>query len=239
MTNPFKSLEREIKKGINRLGDQIKDGLRSLGREIESGLRRAGNEVEGKLKSAGNEIESGFKKAGNEVEAGLRQAGKEIEDDLTKKLPDLAEEIIEDVIDELAKAVTKEGLTVMRSVVKESKTKLDQWRTTEYSEEIDKIGVDIQLGPVTLAYANFYNRADLLSDSLNTWINEPPTLRRKPIMDLIEALAPDSVNMGVDFEFALVIGSDSLGVGISLSSIPTKIFMLIGDDILKELGVPA
>ena len=54
MANPFKSIEREIKKGINRLGDQVKSGINKLGNEVESGVKKVGHEVESGVKNAGN-----------------------------------------------------------------------------------------------------------------------------------------------------------------------------------------
>ena len=57
MANPFKSIEREIKKGINRLGDQVKSGINKLGNEVESGVKKVGHEVESGVKTApGNTV---------------------------------------------------------------------------------------------------------------------------------------------------------------------------------------
>lgn len=243
--NPFKSIENKIKKGINSLGDEIRSGINHLGNEIKDGVRKVGRDVEGGVRKAAKEVEEegkrGIRQVEGEARKSLEAAGKTIEAEAKQVLVTIEDEVkkaAQAAVDELAKAVTKEGLKTIRKVVKSTKRMLDSERGLEYSDTLDEIGVDVQLGPVTLAYANFYTRADLLTDSLDVWINKPPTFRRKPLLNLVEALAPDSVDFGVDFELALGVGSDAAGVGISLSSIPTKLFILIGDDILKELGVP-
>lgn len=216
------TIEREIMGVI----DDVKDLANKAKREIESAANVATKEIEGVASTVKREIEEEGKKV-------LRSVEGEFE-----KIPDMAEDAVKSAIDHLAKAITSEGLKVIRDVVKSTKSMLDSERGLEYSDTLDMIGFNVQLGPVTLEYANFYTRADLITDCLDVWINEPPTFRRKPLLDLITALAPDSVDLGVDFEFAFGIGSDALGVGVGLSSFPTKLFILIGDDILKSLGVP-
>lgn len=218
LDNEFKKAAREV----GKLDDKIEDAWEDAKKAVKEAARAHGriNWLKGEVKKLINECKE------------------EVEEAILEKLPELIEDKAKDVLDDLTKALTKEGLEITRDVVRTTKKKLDGWADSEYAEEINKIGINLQIGPMTLAYENFYTRADLLSDSLDTWVNEPPALRRKPIMDMIEALAPDSVDFGIDFEFALGVGSDALGVGVSMSAIPTKLFLLIGDDILEELGVP-
>ena len=40
--NPFKGLEKSIKKGLNKLGDEIKSSIRKLGSEVEGKVKYVG-----------------------------------------------------------------------------------------------------------------------------------------------------------------------------------------------------
>ena len=62
--------------------------------------------------------------------------------------------------------------------------------------------------------------------------------RRQPVMGLVESLGPESVDLGISVNFALVIGSKELGVGGGLSELPMSLFLELGDAVLEELGVP-
>ena len=70
-------------------------------------------------------------------------------------------------------------------------------------------------------------------------MNDPPRFRRGPLLQLITALGPDSVDLGIDVSAALlVVQSDTLSVGFSVDELPMVVFSEIADAILEAIGVP-
>ena len=122
--NPFKSIERSIKRGINSLGDDVKRGVNSLGNDVKNGVRSAGNSVKGEVVKAGQAMEREIEEAAatvkrhtvDEIEALAKKAKTEIED-LAEEAEDRAEEAIQMVLRELQKALTAEGLRKIRGIV--------------------------------------------------------------------------------------------------------------------------
>ena len=246
--NPFKSIERSIKRGINSLGDDVKRGVNSVGNDVKNGVRSAGNSVKSEVVKAGHAIEREIEEAAttvkrhtvDEIEALAKKAKTEIED-LAEEAEDRAEEAIQMVLRELQKALTAEGLRKIRGIVHAAHRKLNSIRSSqpEYIGYVDAQGFKLKLGPATLVYENFYARAEALSSALDRFVNEPPTFRRGPIIDLINGLAPTSVDLGISVELSFVVGSNELGFGGELPAIPMALVTHIADDILEEIGVPA
>ena len=250
--NPFKKLEREIKKGINRLGDQVKGQINKLGNDVKGQVNSVGNQVKGQVNSVGNQVESGLRDVGQEMEKGLnatgetveqnlKNIGKEIEEDFTEELPELLEEELKKAIATLAEAVTKGGLKKVRSVVHTTHGKLAELEKNkpELVDEINNLGGYIEIGPVKLNYEGFYTRMEQVSGVLDTYINNPPKFRRKPLLDMILALGPTSVDMGLSIQvMALVVGSKEIGIGGGIGDIRLKLFTELGDIVLEKIGVP-
>ena len=198
-------------------------------------LRRVLNEAKkavSKVEDLGKEFDSvkkGFDSFGNEI----------------KNLPDIikqtAEAAIESWADALLKAVTKEGLKKVRDILKATDNglqKVDQTRP-ELASAIDQLSVYVELGPITLTWADFWLRGATIVGQLDKYANSPPSINRDEILRLIEALGPTTINLGLSFNVvALVVGSKELGVGGGIGDVPLVLFTEIADAIMDAAGVP-
>ena len=89
-----------------------------------------------------------------------------------------------------------------------------------------------------MSFNGFYSRSEELLETLDRFVGQPPAFRRKPVLELVEALGPTTLDFGASVEFALVVGSQELGVGGKLKSVPLALGTEIADLVLAELGVP-
>lgn len=239
--SPWGEAEKQAKKAIDKIvkpaADAAKKALNKIGDGIKSGIKKVGREVESAVKKVGHEVEDAVKDVGREIEDELQKVGREIEETVTEKIPDL----IEDAVEALASAVTKEGLKAVQSVVKTTHTELNKLEKgkPELVDAINQLGGRVEIGPITLSYANFYTRTELVSGVLDQYINHPPEFRRGPIIDMVKALGPDSVDLGISVQvMALVVGSKELGVGGGLNDVSIDLFAEIGDVVLEKMGIP-
>lgn len=231
--NASNSVEREIMGII----DDVKRLASRAKKEVEDVANKAEREVADTASKAVREVQEVAEKAEREVE----RIPAEVEKAITEQLPKEIEKGFQTFIDELAKAVTKEGLTTLRAIVHAADRDLTKFKENkpELTDEINNLGFSMEIGPVTLAYSGFYDRIDDIAEVLDTYVNHPPELRRKPIIQMIEALGPDTVDLGASVQVvALVVGSKELGIGGSLDSVGIGLFSEIGDVILEEIGIP-
>ena len=243
--NPVKEAEKKAKQAIDKvlkpavkkIVDETvseKGPIWKLRRETWARITKLGDNVVSKIKSAGETAEE--KAIGN-----IKKAGEEIEKDLAGKLPKEIEKAVQSAFNELRKAVTKEGLKKVREVVRVADRDLTKLANSKPGlvDQIDNLGFSLELGPVTLDYSNFYTRISNIADVLDTYVNHPPELRRDPIIKMIVALGPDSVDLGASVQVvAVVVGSKEFGVGGKLNSFGIELFAEIGDALLEKLGVP-
>ena len=232
--SPFKEAEKQAKKAVDKI---IKPAVEAAQKAADAAIWKARKAAWAAVMKAKEQAEDGVKTVGGEVEDGVRKVGREVEDGLKEKVP----ELIEDAFEELAAAVTKEGLKAVRSVVETTHTELGKLEKSkpELVGAINELGGKVEIGPITLAYANFYTRTALVAGVLDTYINHPPELRRGPIIDMVVAMGPDSVDLGISIQVvALVVGSKELGVGGGLNDVSIELFAEIGDVILEKMGVP-
>lgn len=207
--------------------------IEHAGSDAVKAVGSAATEAEGKLGHIAHDAEDAIGKA-------ARDAKGEVED-AVDKLQDHASEAVSEAFDALARAVTEHGLSIVKDVVSTTHDKL-----TELSESkpglvdaINDLGGQVEIGPLTLSYANFYTRTELVAGVLDQYINEPPELRRGPIIDMVRALGPDSIDLGISVQVvALVVGSKELGVGGGLNDVSIDLFAELGDVILEAMGVP-
>ena len=241
-----KETKKVAKKGYHETKDFVEDRVEDteefFKEELMSVIDKLTKEAEDKLKkiasNVGDEVKKGVNKVGDEVKEGVKKTGKEMEETFTKKIPDLFEDFIQD----LSKGIAKEGLKKVKTIVASSHKELEKLEKNKPAlvDEINNLGGNIEIGPLTLSYANFYTRMESIIGVLDHYINEPPTLRRRDILAMVKALGPDSVDLGASVQMAaLVVSSKELGFGGSLDSIGINLFTELGDIILKELGVPA
>ena len=239
--NPVKEAEKAAKKAVNKVIEPAvkaaEGAVWKVRRAAYAKIKEVQGEAEGAVKKIGHEAEDAVRKVEHETEDRLREVGREIEEGFTEKIPDL----VEDAFEALAAAVTKEGLKAVQSVVKTTHSELGKLEKSKPAlvDAINELGGKIEIGPITLAYANFYTRTELVAGVLDTYINHPPEFRRGPIIDMVRALGPDSVDLGISVQVvALVVGSKELGVGGGLNDVSIDLFAEIGDVVLEKMGVP-
>ena len=241
----FKKVENLGKDSIRKIENIGKDAIKKIenfGKDAIKKIENEGNSVVNKVKNEGSGIINTIEKEGSGVINTIEKEGQKalnvVEEEI-EKIPDTIEVALELAIDELSKAITKEGLKKAQTIVRTVKNRMDKFAEGEYDEELNKITFGLDLGPFNLSYDSFYDRSSDLVTTLDSFISKPPAFRRSDIKRLITALAPSSVGVSGSINVAfLVVNTDELGVGVSVSGFTGKLVALIVDDILKALNVP-
>ena len=217
--NPFKGLEKSIKKGLNKLGDEIKSGIRKLG-----------SEVEGKVKYAGRKAEESVKKVEHEVEDNLKSFANDLEDKLEKTATDTLESI-EDAAEDAFEAVKDEAMAAAQAALKAASSEALN-KVVDAAQVLMPSEVDLSLGPFGLAIGDVSQRIDVLQK----WAKNPPS-SKSDIRDIILEVMPTSVSIELSFSLAfLVVQSDSLEFGVT-SVYETEDFLNKMDDLLAHWGI--
>ena len=254
--NPVKEAEKQAKRAVDKIvkpaanaaaktanraidkaSDAAESSVRSVAKKAARSVASVADTAEDSLKSVAKQAERSLDEAAHDIKEDLSKVGHDIEDGLTDKLP----ELFENLIDELAESVAKEGLQKTQEIIKVSHRELEKLESNkpDLVDAINELGGTIELGPMTLAYSGFYSRMEGLIGVLDHYINEPPSIRRRDIIAMIEALGPDSVDLGISIQIvAVVVGSKELGVGGGLNDISIALFSEIADAILEAAGVP-
>ena len=230
--NPFSSMEKSIKHGIDDLGNDVKHGINQLGDETKRGVSDLGHQAESQLKGAEQAALRDVENAGGKAIKDLQHAA--------DHLADGAEELVSEALSSLAKAVEAETLQKAHDLVKASNDELTKLASEDPDlvDAINAMTFGVKLGPMTLRYSNFYERSAELTDALDRIASHPPAFRRTEFIEMVNVLGPTTVDLGLSVEFALVIGSSELGVGVFMEEIQLKLFTRLGDRALKALGVP-
>ena len=191
--NPFKSIEKKIKKGLESLGNSIRGNLNKFGHEIEGNLKKTGSSVEGGFKKLGHEIEDGLKKVGHECEGNLKKAAFEIEDTFKEKLPDLFHEALTKIVEEIEKGALHKAVDIIQVAAPSS--------------------MELKLGPMSMTVEDIKDKIDTLQE----WSDNPPT-GHGDIKEMVETLAPSSCSLEISVSLAaLFVQSDSLEFGVTLT----------------------
>ena len=216
--------EHEAKKGV----DAIKDPIEELVEEVKH--------LTSRMDWAGRVITSWRDKL--QLDRVVPELTRKV-DDIPNQVSKTVHDEVEKWINGVAKALTKEGLEKFRDALKAAKEGMDKLEDRErLIDQINALSISFQLGPVTLDFANFYDRVDTIIETVDAHIDKPPSLRRTEILKLIETLGPTTIDLGISANFALGVGSKELGVGFSLGGIPLALFTEIADAILDACGVP-
>ena len=226
-------LTRQAEEGVKNETMSIIDDVRKVANKSKKEVEDIANKAKGEIKAEANKAKNDIVGTGYKVKCEVESAGKKAVSD--------AGGVVQHALSELEKAVAKEGLKKSRDMVRAARNKLTEFKDRDkaLASAIDKVGFNLKLGPITLSYSNFYSRSYDLVTALDRFASEPPAFRRGPVLKLITALGPDSINVGASVQFALVIGSNELGVGAKLSNIPLVLGTEIADVVMEKLGVPA
>ena len=249
-------VKNKVKKVVNKATSETEKTFHKAEEEFKKTLKKTTNPVERLVKEAEYALEQGMN-VEKLIKDGLKDLKNDVikevlkdldnkiiepvEDTVTKELPAFVKKELEEIVAALSKAVTKEGLKKTKDLVNESDKFLHKLSNSkpELIHEIDQLGFEIELGPLTLAYSGFYSRTEDLSEILNDLCKKPPKFSRKEIIKAVEMLGPDSVDFGLSIQVvALVIGSKELGAGVRLNNVSLALFTEIADLILEKIGVP-
>ena len=204
----------------------------------KSSWKKLGNKLDPKK----NGVSKKFDKAFNPKKNGVKKTFDKVGDELDpKNVERQLKKVGQKIIDEIANAILKEGLKKTHSAVSSAKREMDKLKKKKPKlvDAIDGLGYTLQIGPIHMSYNSFYTKATGIQRALSDLTKKKLRLRRRTILDIVDALAPDSINIGLDIDLAaLVVSSDAVSVGFSLDSISTDLFLEIGDIILEKIGVP-
>ncbi len=217
--NPFKGVEKSIKKGLNKLGDEIK-----------SGIRKVGSEVEGRVKWVGRKAEESVRKVEHEVEDKLKDTAHDLTEGLEKKGSELLD-TVEDAAEEAFEAVKDEAMVAAQAALKAASSEALN-KVVDAAQVLMPTEVDLSLGPFGLAIGDVSQRIDVLQK----WAKNPPS-SKSDIRDIILEVMPTSVSIELSFSLAfLVVQSDSLEFGVT-SVYETEDFLNKMDDLLAHWGI--
>ena len=221
--------EMDVRKMIRDELSGIRDGVK---REIIDEIRR--EVVRPSEKFLRDTVIEQAKRAGSEIEKTFEDR---IPEAVCEKLPDA----LEDFAKKMAAGVAREGLRRTKQVIGVGYDRMVWLAENKPAlvDEINDLGGQIEIGPMTLSYANYYDRLAGVMGVLDHYINEPPTLRRRDILAMVRALGPDVVDFGVSVQVvALVIGSKELGFGGGFNDVGLNLFLELADAIMAAAGIP-
>ena len=217
----------------DKLGGKTKDEFNKVEKAIREVEKDAKRSIEAERKQAWNSLKS----MGNKVTRDIQQAG----DAQIRSIERKAGDAVSEALAELERAITKQGLRMVRDGIRTADREIEALRKAkpDLAAALDIPGGSVKLGPMTLQYSGFFTRTAKLADSLDHYVNDPPQFRRGPLLSLIEALGPDSVDLGIDISAALVVvQSETLSAGFSADDLPMEVFVEVADAILEACGVP-
>ena len=219
MANPFKSIEKKIKKGIESLGNEVMGKIRRVGSQVEDGIKSVGRKAESEVKDVAHHAESGIKSVAHDAEETLEKAAKDAKDDI--------EDFAEEVCEEAKEAATAAAQAALAEMAAGGLNKV-----VDACQVLIPSSISLSLGPFVLAIDDLTSRID----TLQRWASKPPSTRHE-IRAIIEEIAPTSVSINISFSLAfLVVQTDSLEFGIE-STYETADFLDKFDALLAHYGI--
>lgn len=230
--NPFKNVEKKIRKGIEDLGKSTRDGIWRLGRDTEGKIRGVGGQVEGNVKSLGHQVEDGVKRVADEAEHNIKSAADELKneiDEYTDKAIEELEDEAQEVLNKIFESITKESLETALEVAKKAES------ITETALADASFGIDISV--VGFGWSDVGGRMGDIRHKIEGLIKEKPEISRDYIIQCINMLAPDTVSFSIDVQLAaLVVSSEAVGVGFNFT-LNTQSFLAAADELLEAIGL--
>ena len=180
-------------------------------------------------KAAGDVV----KKVENEIKSGLSKVEGEIEDLIVKGLLALAGETM------------KPGLALGAKIARKTDQLMKPIFDSESEADKKELGKVPFVLPVTAGVVSigFYwydifngERLHAIAGDLDSYSKSGIHASRSSIIKAVKDMGPDHVDIGVGVQFSLGV---QFGVTPSVWSIPTKYFLRLADELMKEAGVPA
>ena len=231
---------KKAKKDFEKAGRVIEETAKDTGRAFEQGgkvIKKTAEDLaketeEFFTKEARKVVEQIFNRAKRDIERFAESAVKDTKAAFTKDLPKLAESAFEETrvafeekLPELAEKAARDAVAaIMAEAAKGTFTK-----AVDVAQVLAPDTLGIKIGPVGMTIGNVKDRID----TLQRWANNPPR-SKEDIKECIITLAPTSVSVAVDVQFALlVVSSDALEVGFS-AEWETASFIEKFDDIIAH-----
>ena len=175
-------------------------------------------------------------------------AVKKIEDEIKSELSKIEGEL-EDVIVQglmaLASETMKPGLALGAKIARKTDSLMRPIFDSESDADKAELGKVPFVLPITAGVVSigFYwydvfngSRLHAIADDLDRYSHTGIKASRNQIIQAVKDFGPDHVDIGVGVKFSLGV---QFGVTPSVWSIPTKYFLRLADELMKEAGVPA
>ena len=232
MGNPFKSIEKKIKRSIESLGNSVKDSIKRLGRDVEGNVRKVGSTVESGVKNVGHQAEDAVKHVAHDAESHIKLKADELKrdiDEFTDKAIEELEDEAQEVLNKIFKAITDEALdTALEVAIKAEKI-------TETALADASFGIDISV--VGFGWNDIGGRMGDIRHKIEELQKKKPKISREYVIECINTLAPDTISFSIDVNLAaLVLTSEAVGVGFSFS-LNTQSFLEASDELLDAIGL--
>ena len=219
MANPFKSIEKKIKKGIESLGNEVMGKIRRLGGQVEDSVKGVGRKVEGEVKDVAHHAESGIKSVAHDAEETLEKAAKDAKEDI--------EEFAEEAWEEMKESANAAAQALMEEFQKGLLNKL-----VDGLQIALPTSTNLKLGPFVLGISDWTKRINVLQ----RWASKPPS-SSSDLRYFIEELTPSSVTIVMSASVAfVVIQTDSLEFGVE-NTYETADLLDKFEDLLAHYGI--
>ena len=198
--------------------------------------------------AADQAISNAVKKVEKTVEDKLQDVAKEvghqIKDELGKLEGDLEDLIVQGLL-ALANETMKPGLALGAKIARKTDQLMKPIFDSESEADKAALGKVPFVLPITAGVVSigFYwydvfngKRLHAIADDLDRYSHTGIKASRNQIIQAVKDFGPDHVDIGVGVKFSLGV---QFGVTPSVWSIPTKYFLRLADELMKEAGVPA
>ena len=215
----FPNPAKEAKKAIDKV---IKPAVRLGEKVINKATEEADEAIWKGRRAAWAAVMSAKEQAVDKVEDAAREA----EDGLTEKLPELAKDAVEGVVDELRNAPVEAGLKKAAGLCRSFHDEMAGFeeREPKLVDAINDTGFSFGLQAVVslgLSYSQFYQRSLEVAGVLDRYANEGLELRRRDIIGLVRACGPTRVSLGAGAELSIGV---QLGVDGEVD-MPLELFL--------------
>ena len=205
----------------------------------------------GKVKDVANQgvkqVENVAKQGVKQVEGAAKQGVKEVESAAKKGLGELAGEIeslVAQALLALASEATKPALVLAAKMARTTARVINPVLKKHPADAKTLNGVPFVL-PITLGVVSlglYWNgvfggeRLNKVANNLDAYAKRGIGTKRHEIIQFVKDLGPDTVDLGVGVQVSLGI---QVGITPSVWSLPTKYFLILADEAMKEAGVPS
>ena len=202
------------------------NAIHSIENAANKAVNNAVGKIEDKVKDEVNELGQAVL---DKIKSEIKKVEGEVEDLIVKGLLALADEAM------------KPGLALGAKVARKT-DQLFGKLSDETKKDLEKVPfvLPVTAGVVSIGFYWYGlwggDRLHNIANTLDQYSHKGIGANRHDILQAVRDFGPDHIDIGVGVQFSLGI---QFGVTPSIWSIPTKIFLEIADELMKEAGVPA